>query len=316
MTPDGSALSVQQVTHRYREASSAHAALQDLSFSVRPGERFGLLGPNGGGKTTLFRLIATLLAPSTGTVTVFDADTQQDPARVRSLLGIVFQTPALDDHLTVRESLRAHAALTGVPRTETAQRIESLLGEFGLTDRANQKIKTLSGGLARRTDLARVLLHRPPLLLLDEPTTGLDIVARRELWDALDTLHRSHTTTQVVATHLMDEAERCDRIAILDRGHLVALDTPEALKDALGGEVLWLDTPDPDGLAVTLQDGLGVATRRIGKTVLVETDRPAERLADVYQLASSAITQAAIRRPSLEDVFVAHTGREFTEEAP
>ncbi|HLT47564.1 MAG TPA: ABC transporter ATP-binding protein, partial [Rubricoccaceae bacterium] len=238
----GAALTAEGVTHRY----GAHVALREVTFSVAPGERFALLGPNGGGKTTLFRLAATLMRPSEGRVTVFGHDTAGAPAAVRRRLGVIFQQPALDRELTVRESLRAHAALVGVPRAEVGARAAEVLARFGLDEHAGRRVKALSGGLARRTDLARGLLHRPALLLLDEPTTGLDPAARRDLWDALDALLRRDGTTQVVATHLMDEAERCDRVGILDRGRLVALDTPDALKSRLGAETLWLDTPDPE----------------------------------------------------------------------
>src|SRR5690606_12995216 len=216
----GAALTAEGVTHRY----GAHVALREVTFSVAPGERFALLGPNGGGKTTLFRLAATLMRPSEGRVTVFGHDTAGAPAAVRRRLGVIFQQPALDRELTVRESLRAHAALVGVPRAEVGARAAGGRGPLGQDGHAGPRRQALPGGLARRTDLARGLLHRPALLLLDEPTTGLDPAARRDLWDALDALLRRDGTTQVVATHLMDEAERCDRVGILDRGRLVALE--------------------------------------------------------------------------------------------
>src|SRR5690606_36528757 len=190
----------------------------------QPGELFGLLGPNGGGKTSLLRIVTTLMPPGAGRVLVFGHDVVAEPEAVRRAPGVGFQQPALDAELTVREHLRFHGAPVGLRGPALDTRIAELLEMFGLAERAGDRVKTLSGGLTRRTDLARGLLHRPPLLLLDEPTTGLDPGARRDLWAALDALLRRDGTTQVVATHLMDEAERCDRVGILDRGRLVALE--------------------------------------------------------------------------------------------
>ena len=300
------ALSVDAVTHRYGDL----VALAGLSFDVAPGERFGLLGPNGGGKTTLFRLISTLLRPSTGRVSVFGDDAQAQPDQVRRRLGVIFQQPALDGALTVRENLRFHGALVGVRGAALDARIDEVLAAFSIADRQTDKVKTLSGGLQRRTDLARGLLHRPELLLLDEPTTGLDPVARRELWDALDRLQRAEGTTVIVATHLMEEAARCDRVGILDHGRLAALGAPDRLTADLGGETLWLDSDDADALAVGLDRQFGLASRRVGNSVLVEHDDPAEVLPRVYAAFGDQLTAATVRRPTLDDVFVAVTSRQ------
>lgn len=299
------AVRIDRLTHRY----GTHVALREVSFAVTPGTLFGLLGPNGSGKTTLFRILSTLMAPTMGAARVFGADPAQAPAAVRERLGMVFQEPALDEALTVRENLRVHAALYGLRRADADARIHALLDGFGMADRAGARVKTLSGGLRRRADLARGLLHRPALLLLDEPTTGLDPSARHAFWHALERLRRTEGTTLLVATHLMEEAERCDALAILDRGQLVAEGTPAALKGALGGETLWLETPAPEALADRIAAQFGVATRVIGGAVQVSHPEAHTLLASLYEAFGAQIDSATVRRPTLEDVFMARTGR-------
>ena len=306
-----SALAVHALAHAYGD----HPALGGVSFEVAPGELFGLLGPNGGGKTTLFRIVTTLMPPSSGTAEVFGHDTAAEPSAVRRALGVVFQQPALDAELTVRENLRFHGALVGLGGGALDERIRALLDAFGLSERTNDRVKTLSGGLTRRADLARGLLHNPALLLLDEPTTGLDPTARRELWNALARLRREEGTTVVVATHLMEEAERCDRVGILDRGRLVALGAPAALTAELGDETLWLESDDPEALAAALHTQLGLEARRVGSAVLVEADDPAGLLARVYAAFPGRIVSATVRRPTLDDVFAARTGTALTSDA-
>ena len=295
------ALSVRDLAHAYGETM----ALRGVSLSVGRGERVGLLGANGSGKTTLLRAVSTLLAPDAGTVTVGGADARHDPAAVRRRIGVVFQSPALDEALTIRESLALQAALAGLGRGEARARIDDLLRRLDLTDRAGSRVGTLSGGLARRADLARGLLNRPALVLLDEPTGGLDPLARTALWDTLDGLRRDDASAQLVATHLMDEAERCDRVAILDDGRLVALGTPAALKGALGRDALWLDTDDAPALAARLvADGLDA--RAAGGRVLVAADEPGALLPALY--ARADVRAAALKEPSMDDVFAAAVG--------
>ena len=303
------ALSVRDLAHRYGETP----ALRGVSLDVAPGERVGLLGVNGSGKTTLLRAVSTLLTPDTGSVEVGGADARRDPSAVRRRIGVVFQSPALDGALTVRESLELQAALVGIARADAQGRIDALLDRLGLTDRAGDRVGTLSGGLVRRADLARGLLHRsadlPVLVLLDEPTGGLDPVARTALWDTLDDLRTADGSAQVVATHLMDEAERCDRVAILDAGRLVALGTPTALKGALGHDALWLDTDDAPALAERLR-AEGHDARAVGGRVLVASGAPAALLPALY--SRPEVRAAAVKEPSMDDVFataVAHTGR-------
>ncbi|MEL6445122.1 MAG: ABC transporter ATP-binding protein [Bacteroidota bacterium] len=287
---------------------SDHTALDGLTFSVPAGSTFGLLGPNGSGKTTLFRIVSTLLRPLTGTAAVHQHDCANQPGDVRRMLGVIFQQPALDAELTITENLRVHAALVGIPRDEADGRIHAILDQFDLVSRADDRVKTLSGGLARRADLARGFLHRPKLLLLDEPTTGLDPIARRDLWDALARLQRLEGTTLLIATHLMDEAERCDEVLILDRGRAVAQGSPESLRATLGTEALWLDSDDADKLADLLTDRLGLTAHVLGRRVLVDHDDPASMISRIYEAAGDRIVAATVRRPTLEDVFVARTG--------
>ena len=295
------ALLIRDLAHAYGET----AALRGVSFAVAPGERVGLLGANGSGKTTLMRAVSTLLVPDAGTVEVGGADARRDPAGVRRRIGVVFQSPALDDALTVRESLDLQAALVGLGRGEARGRIDDLLGRLDLADRAGHRVGTLSGGLARRADLARGLLHRPALVLLDEPTGGLDPLARTALWDTLDGLRRDDASAQLVATHLMDEAERCDRVAILDGGRLVALGTPAALKGALGRDALWLDTDDAPALAARLVTE-GLDARAAGGRVLVAAEDPGALLPALY--ARPEVRAAALKEPTMDDVFAAAVG--------
>lgn len=309
------ALLLRDLAHAYGDT----AALRGVSLTVAPGERVGLLGANGSGKTTLLRAVSTLLVPDAGTVEVGGADARRDPAEVRRRIGVVFQSPALDDALTVRESLQMQAALVGLERSETRARIDDLIDRLDLADRADSRVGTLSGGLARRADLARGLLHHPALVLLDEPTGGLDPLARLALWDTLDGLRRDAGgaggggSAQLVATHLMDEAERCDRVAVLDAGRLVALGTPIALKGRLGQDALWLDTDDAPALAVRLA-AEGLDARAVGGRVLVASDDPGALLPALY--ARADVRAAAIKEPSMEDVFAAAVGGAFDADAP
>ena len=302
---DAPALVIAGIGHRYGKRT----ALDGVSFEVARGERFGLLGPNGGGKTTLLRSVCTLLKPTVGSVRVFGLDPVTEPSAVRRHLGVVFQSPALDADLTVRENLAIHGALVGIRGEALVERKVALLDLFGLADRAGDRVRTLSGGLVRRADLVRGLLHRPPLLLLDEPTVGLDPLARRELWDALDAGRRTDGTTQVVATHLMEEAELCDRVGIIDRGRLVAIGAPAELRAALGTETLWLEGPEPARLAALVSEKLGVAARTVGRRVLVDSTAPAHLLPALHDAAGDLLAGASLHRPTLEDVFLAATGR-------
>ncbi|MEX0747401.1 MAG: ABC transporter ATP-binding protein, partial [Rhodothermales bacterium] len=234
------AVEIRRLGHSYGD----RVALRDLDFIVPSGILFGLLGPNGGGKTTLIRILGTLLRPSAGSASVEGFDTVKEALEVRKRLGIVFQDVALDDELSVKENLHAHASLYDLDARQVRARLEYLLPALGLAGRENERVDRLSGGLKRRADLVRGLLHSPRILLLDEPTTGLDPAARHAFWDAVDHIRRREEITLVVATHIMEEAERCDLLAIIDTGRMVASGSPDELKSTLGSETLWIEATD------------------------------------------------------------------------
>ena len=292
-----------------RARDLAHAfgdvrALEGVSLTVGASERVALLGPNGSGKTTLLRIASTRLRPDAGQVEVAGHDVVAAPDAVRQRVGVVFQSPALDGALTCREALRFQAALVRIPRADVAGRVDAALADAGLADRAGDRVAALSGGLARRLDLARGLMHRPALALLDEPTTGLDPLAREAFWAVLD--RRRADGAQLVATHLMDEAARCDRVVILDAGRVVADGAPGALTAALGPDALWLDADDAPALAASLHaDGLDA--RPVAGRVLVRADDARQRVGRLYERPD--VRGVSIQPPTLADVFAAHVGQ-------
>jgi ABC-2 type transport system ATP-binding protein len=299
------ALDVGSVRHRY----GARVALDGVTFDVRPGEIFGLLGPNGGGKTTLFQIVSTLLAPSEGSVRVFGDDVVRDPASARRRMGVVFQHPALDVRLTVEENLRHQGHLYGLHGRALSSRITDALRRVRLEDRARDLVGTLSGGLQRRAEVAKALLHHPQLLVLDEPSTGLDPTARRDIWQDLQQLRDERGTTVILTTHLMDEAATCDRVGILDLGHLVALGSPAALTEEIGGDVVLVTAREPDRLAGRVRERFGVAAELVDGRVRIERDRAHEFITDLVESFPGEIDSVTFGKPTLEDVFVHHTGR-------
>ena len=299
------ALDVSTLTHRYGDRD----ALRGLSFSVPAGEIFGLLGPNGGGKTTLFRIVSTLMRPTSGQVLVFGDDVARRPDLVRRRLGVVFQSPALDVRLTVEENLTHQGHLYGLRGRPLAARLAGALERVGLGARARDLVGTLSGGLQRRTELAKALLHQPELLVLDEPTTGLDPGARRDVWRHLAALRERDGTTIVLTTHLMDEAARCDRVGIIHEGRLVAIGAPHALTAALGSDVITIATGDPAGLAARIGQRFGVRADVIDEDVRIERDRAHEFVPELVEAFPGEIEAVTFGKPTLEDVFMHHTGR-------
>ena len=303
------ALTVDAVSFTY---GSRHA-LDGVTFAVQAGEIFGLLGPNGGGKTTLFRLIATLVPPQQGTLRLWDVDLARDPAAARRKLGVTFQSPSVDGKLTVRENLVHQGQLYGMHGAALAAVIEQNLTALGLADRRHDRVDTLSGGLRRRVELAKTLLHAPQFLLLDEPSTGLDPGARRDLWEVLFRLRETGTTV-LVTTHLMEEAEHCDRLAILDHGRIVALETPAALKDSVGGDCLTMQTTDPTGLSAAIcARWPNLSPRVLPEAVRIEHPQALELLGDIARAFPERITAIGVAKPTLEDVFLERTGHRFWE---
>lgn len=305
---DNAAVVIRDVKHRY----GCRQALGGVSFAVEPGEIFGLLGPNGGGKTTLFRLMATLLPVQHGSVTILGCDVAAHPAAVRSRIGVTFQSPSLDGKLTVVENLRHQAHLYGLFGSRARQRISELISRFDLTTHMPMRVDALSGGLKRRVEIAKSLLHAPGLLLLDEPSTGLDPGARRALWDYLQQLRDEQRVTILVTTHLMDEAELCGRLAILDRGQLVTIGEPEALRLSVGGDCLRIRAPQPEELATRITQRFGLASTLVDRELRIEHKAGHEVLRDLV-VAFPEISSVVLSKPTLEDVFIARTGHRFDE---
>ena len=304
---DAPALAVESLTHRFGD----RVALDAVGFEVAPGEIFGLLGPNGGGKTTLFRIASTLLRPTGGRALIFGDDVARQPAAARSRMGVVFQKPALDARLTVAENLRHQGHLYGLVGRALDQRSASVLSRVGLADRSGDLVGVLSGGLQRRVEVAKSLLHQPALLLLDEPSTGLDPTARRDIWQDLARLRDERGTTVVLTTHLMEEASGCDRVAILDQGRLVACGPPAALVAGIGGDVVLVSAHDPAGLAPRIADRFAVRAEIVDGRIRVERDQGHRFIAALVEAFPGEIDAVALGKPTLEDVFVHFTGKRF-----
>jgi ABC-2 type transport system ATP-binding protein len=304
-------ISVENLVHRYENRT----ALNGVSFDVRPAELFGLLGPNGSGKTTLFRILSTLMIPSAGRATIMGFDAAQEPARVRRQIGVVFQAQSVDLKLTAYENLWHQGHLYGLRGAPLKERIEEILSRVGLADRAKELVETFSGGMQRRIELAKGLLHQPGVLLLDEPTTGLDPGARRDLWQYLATLRDEEHVSVLVTTHLMEEAERCDRLAIMNEGNLVALGTPAELKSEIGGEVIWLDAAhDAAVLAERIRARFHVDTTVLENQVRMEREGAHRFVTEVVEAFPGEIEAISVSKPSLEDVFIRRTGHKFWSE--
>jgi ABC-2 type transport system ATP-binding protein len=307
MTGDGPAVRTTDLRRRFGD----RAALDGVSLEVARGQVFGLLGPNGGGKTTLFRVLATLLPPTSGTAEVMGHALPAAAAAVRAAIGVVFQSPSLDRFLRVGENMVHQGHLYGLSGRRLEERIAACLALVGLSDRRDDFVGSLSGGLQRRVEIAKGLLHEPSLLLLDEPTTGLDPNARREVWDHLQAL-RARGVTCLVTTHLLEEAERCDRIAILDAGKVVAEGAPETLRANVGGDVV---TAIPrvaarlEEVRSAVEAGLRVPVRTLGGSLHVETKDGAALVQSLLAGFERDLASVTVGRPTLEHVFLRATGR-------
>lgn len=296
-------------------AYQGRPALAGVDFSVRSGEMFGLLGPNGSGKTTLFRILATMLRPTQGRAEVLGHDVNREARAVRAGIGVVFQSPALDRKLTVRENLELQARLYDLRGPRRREAIASMLERVKLTARADDRVDILSGGLQRRAEIAKGLLHRPRVLLLDEPSTGLDPGARRDLWDHLGELRDRHDMTILVTTHLMEEAERCDRVAILHEGALVAQGEPRALRGEIGGDVIVISAAEPSSLVDPIERLCGVRPLLVDGSLRLERARGQELLSRLLDSFPDRFDSVTIGRPTLLDVFIHKTGHRFWDEA-
>jgi ABC-2 type transport system ATP-binding protein len=291
-------------------------AVDHIDLSIKEGEIFGLLGPNGAGKTTTISMLCTLLKPTSGSALVngFDVSTQRDD--VRSSIGIAFQDPSIDDRLTGRENLRVHMGLYGVPRDERKKRMKEVLKLVELEKRADEPARNYSGGMRRRLEIARSLLHHPKVLFLDEPTIGLDPQTRAHIWDYIKKLAKQKNITILVTTHYMDEADSlCDRIAIIDEGKIVIVGTPRELKSAVGGDVVRVRSDEPEKLAKLI--GGQVCDGDCKGDVLLTVKQGDKELPRVFNAARKArirIESARVDQPSLNEVFLKFTGKEIREE--
>jgi len=301
-------------TNQLTKAFNSLTAVDKLDITVASGEIFGLLGPNGAGKTTTISMLCTILKPTSGTAKVNGFDIVKEATQVRKSIGIVFQDPSVDDRLTGRENLYMHANLYGVPAGEQKSRIENVLKLVELQDRANDLLRTYSGGMRRRLELARGLIHYPKVLFLDEPTLGLDPQTRDHVWRYIRELKETHDITVVLTTHYMYEADRlCDRIAIMDYGKIIALDTPTKLKETLEGDVVIVKTNNPDALSVLATEKMGLQKTRLVNGTVEITVRNGEsilpRIVDTATQNKIHIESISLREPNLEDVFLHYTGR-------
>jgi ABC-2 type transport system ATP-binding protein len=297
-------IQVQKLTHRYGD----RLALSNISFEVREGEIFGLLGPNGGGKSTLFRILSTMMVPTDGRALIGGHDVERDPASVRRSVGVVFQTQSLDKALTVEENLRAQGHLHGLSGATLRGRMEAAMERLGLQDRRRDLVETLSGGLRRRVEIAKALLHKPKVLLMDEASTGLDPAARRDLSRHIAALRDQEGVTILLTTHILEEADRCDRLILLHQGNIVAQGTPGELRSRIGGDVVVLESAQTAELAAGIRQRFGIAPTVVDGQVRVEIGNGHRFIAEVVEAFPGAIDSVGLHKPTLEDVFVRETG--------
>jgi ABC-2 type transport system ATP-binding protein len=289
------------------------AAVDKISFEVEDGEVFGFLGPNGAGKTTTINVLCTLMRPTAGRARVAGYDVASQRDAVRQSIGLVFQDPSLDDQLTAYENLQFHAHVYNVPGRERAQRIEEVLRVVELWDRRDAVVRTFSGGMKRRLEIARGILHHPRVLFLDEPTLGLDPQTREHVWEYILEVQRAHHITIFMTTHYMDEAEHCNRIAIIDLGKIVALDTPDALKRMVGVDIVTVQTEDNERAAREIRERYGLEPQRDDTRLRLEVEAGAEFIPRLVRDLGVAVRSVDLHRPTLDDVFLKLTGRAIRE---
>jgi ABC-2 type transport system ATP-binding protein len=307
---NSSAVEIAHLAHRYGEREAIH----DLSFSIAQREIFAILGPNGSGKTTLFRVLSTLIPIQQGDIHILGYNLRTEANAIRPLLGIVFQSPSIDKKLTVSENIIHHGRLYGLGGAELRSRADEMLARLGLADRRRELVEKLSGGLRRRVELATGMLHRPRLLLLDEPSTGLDPGARSDLWQYLEQVRNEDGVTVVLTTHLLEEAQRADRIAIMHSGNLSAIDSPPALQAAVGGDAITIRTNDATQLASDIEQQLKVSAKVVDGSVRLEQANGHQWIPRLVEAFPDRIESITLGKPTLEDVFIHFTGHRFWSE--
>jgi ABC-2 type transport system ATP-binding protein len=299
------AISVSQLTKKYGEIE----AVRGIDFEVAAGETFGFLGPNGAGKSTTIKILCTLADPTSGTARVAGHDVVRERDTVRRNIGLVFQDTTLDSYLTGEQNLRFHADLYGVPKAAFAPRLRQVLEMVGLWDRRGGVVATYSGGMKRRLEIARGLLHAPRVLFLDEPTVGLDPQTRVSIWEYVNDLKKREDITIFLTTHYMDEAEHCDRIAIIDHGQIVAIDTPEALKASIGKDRVQISTADDQAAIRSLAEVFGIEAAMHEGLVTFSVESGEHFVPRLFAEMPIGIQSVSVSRPSLDDVFMSYTGK-------
>jgi len=309
-TQNGALVEVENLTRKFGKLT----AVDGVSFQVNQGEIFGFLGPNGAGKTTTINILCTLLLPTSGRASVCGYDVVKQRNQVRHCIGLVFQDPTLDDYLTGEQNLLFHAYAYNVSREVREKRLKELLTLVDLWDRRKSKVQTYSGGMKRRLEIARGLLHYPRVLFLDEPTLGLDPQTRYLLWEHIRALRQQENLTIFMTTHYMDEAENCDRIAIIDHGQIVALDTPRNLKDMVGGDVVTLQAEDNNAAVQELKERYSISAQVQDGMVVFSVPRGEEFIPEFVRGFNNHLLSIGVRRPTLDDVFLKTTGRAIREQ--
>lgn len=304
-----SMITVYNLSHQY----DGNPVVHNVSFAVEKGEIFGLLGPNGAGKSTIVNILITLLKNKAGTVLIDGLDLKEKQDLIRRRLGVIFQDPSLDERLTAYENLYFHARLYHVPRRRMKERIEEVLHRVDLCARRHDPVSKFSGGMKRRLEIARGILHEPAILFLDEPTRGLDPQNRRRIWDDINELRQRDKLTVFLTTHSMAEAETCDRIAIVDRGRMIASDTPAHLKKRVGGDLIVLRTDDNVGVRRVIQEGFQVEVLLEQDALKIAGADSAAFLPRLFDACSAKIIAVDVKKPTLEDVFIKLTGREIRD---
>jgi ABC-2 type transport system ATP-binding protein len=307
-------MNIIEVSH-LRKQYKAVTAVDDVSFGVGRREIFGFLGPNGAGKSTTIKMLATLIRPTAGSALIGGYDIVKQPNQVRQSIGLVFQETTLDERLTASENLFFHGMLYNVERRTLSRRMDEVLAMVELSDRKNDRVKTFSGGMKRRLEIARGLLHYPAVLFLDEPTVGLDPQTRNRIWTFIHELRQRENITIFMTTHYMDEAEHCDRIAIIDHGNIVTLDTPASLKKMVGGDVITLSVAGPERVKDHIEERFGIPVKESGEFLQIEVLSGETFIPELALDLGDRLQSISMRKPTLDDVFLKLTGKAIREEA-
>jgi ABC-2 type transport system ATP-binding protein len=306
-------IDVRQLSYSYGKGI-AHPALTDVSFSVSEASICAFLAPNGGGKTTLFKILSTLFPVQKGSIRINGTELSSNLPVIRNSIGVVFQSPGLDKRLTVLENLKLQAKLYNIPKSEISGRIGNIMRQFGITELHPNMVETLSGGYRRRVEIAKAVLHNPPILLLDEPSTGLDIVARKDLWNYLFSLRDEKRVTVLVTTHMVEEAERADTVIIMDKGKIVRMGSPDNLKKEIGGDIVSVKTGSPNQFIKTIKEKWNIDAVQLDGIIRFEIPADPGLMNKILAEFFDLIESATLSKPTLADVFFRYTGNQFSDD--